>query len=226
MKILLAEDNTKLGKLIVHMLKKECHSIDWVLDGNDAIEYANASEYDLLILDWMLPGTDGVNVCKQLRAQGFARGVIMLTAKDALSDRIMGLDAGADDYVVKPFEFEELFARIRSLSRRVQHPLAETVIAVPPYTLKTEEHAIYRNDIVIPLTVREYQLMEMLMRHLGKPINREMLMSHIWGLDGDVTNNSLDALVKLLRKKLDKDPHIEVQNVRGVGYKLEVKNVL
>ncbi|MEB3102191.1 response regulator transcription factor [Ferviditalea candida] len=225
MRILLAEDDLKLGKLIVHMLKKQSHAADWVTDGREVADYADAGDYDLLILDWMLPGKDGVTICKELREAGYDKGILMLTARDALQDRVEGLDAGADDYLMKPFEFEELFARIRSLSRRVQMPLSESIIEIPPYTLNVNELTLYRSGEAVSLTVREFQLMETLMRRRGKVIPREALVSQIWGLDAEVTSNSLDALIKLLRKKLEPDPHIQIQNVRGVGYKLEVADV-
>ncbi|MEX2459730.1 MAG: response regulator transcription factor [Paenibacillaceae bacterium] len=225
MKILLAEDHVKLGKLIVHMLKKECHSVDWVLNGNDVLDYLATEDYDLLILDWMMPGKDGVIVCRELRASGYSKGILMLTARDTLGDRVEGLDAGADDYLMKPFEFPELFARIRSLSRRVQTSISESLMIIPPYTLNLNDHRLSRDGEPISLTVREFQLLEILMRNNGKVITRNVLLSRIWGLDAEVTINSLDALVKLLRRKLEKDSHFQIQNVRGVGYKLEVADV-
>lgn len=226
MRILLAEDDVRLGKLIVHMLKKECHTTDWVQDGEEALHYVSEAEYDLLILDWMIPGKDGVTVCKEIRARGFSKGIIMLTAKDELQDRVIGLDAGADDYLVKPFEFAELFARIRSLSRRIQNAIAEEKLQVGPYTLHLNEHALICDGEHIALTIREFQLLEILMRHRGKVISREILLAQIWGFDAEITNNSLDALVKLVRKKLEKHEGISIQNIRGVGYRLEVSHVL
>ena len=225
MKILLAEDDAKLGRLIVHMLKKECHSDDWVQDGDDAIDYASVDEYDLLVLDWMMPKKDGITVCRELRTNGFTRGILLLTARDSLQDRVIGLDAGADDYLLKPFEFPELFARIRSLARRVQNPVSDSCLYIPPYTLNLNDHSLFRNGEQVPLTVREFQLLEILMRNKGKVVSRDSLLSQIWGLDGDVTNNSLDALVKLLRKKLEMDSLIQILNVRSVGYKLEAADV-
>jgi DNA-binding response OmpR family regulator len=224
MNILLAEDDEKLGKLTVHMLRKECHTPDWVTNGLDALDYARTGNYDLVILDWLMPGKDGVSVCKELRATGFDKGIILLTARDALQDRVEGLDAGADDYLIKPFEFGELFARIRSLSRRSARSLSDSLIEISPYTLNLTEHVVYRDGEPLELTVKEYQLMEILMQNSGKVISRESLLSRIWGLDGEVTNNSLDSLVKLLRKKLEKDTRLQIRNVRGVGYRLEVSD--
>ncbi|MGO0061383.1 response regulator transcription factor [Brevibacillus fluminis] len=226
MKILLGEDDLRLGKLIVHMLKKECHTTDWAKNGEEVFDYLSGSDYNLVILDWMMPGKDGIQVCKELRASGYTKGILMLTAKDALQDRVMGLDAGADDYLVKPFEFEELFARIRSIARRIQHELTDNLLTVGPFTLDLNEHTFSRFGEQMPLTVREFQLLEILMRNKGRVVTREALLSHIWGYDADVTNNTLDAIVKLVRKKVNKDDHIFIQNIRGVGFKLEVDHVL
>ncbi|MEX1030318.1 MAG: response regulator transcription factor [Paenibacillaceae bacterium] len=225
MNILLAEDDQKLGQLILHMLRKEHHTADWVDNGQDALDYADAGDYDLLLLDWMMPRISGIDVCRELRSQGYNKGIIMLTAKDEMQDRIYGLDTGADDYVVKPFTFAELFARIRSVGRRMQSSLAEEVIDLPPYRLDMREHTLSHNQEQIPLTIREYQLLEILMKQPGKTIPRERLYSRIWGLDSDVTFNSLDALIKLLRKKLEQDVGITIRNIRGIGYKLEVGHV-
>ncbi|MDR0267254.1 response regulator transcription factor [Paenibacillus sp.] len=226
MKILLAEDDEKLGKLIVHMLQKEYHTVDWVQHGDEVEDYQNQGDYDLIILDWMLPGRYGDQICKELRNQGYHKGILMLTAKGTLQDRVDGLDAGADDYLMKPFEFAELFARVRSISRRVQTPMSEGIIAMGSFELNINNHTLKSNGELISLTVKEFQLLEILMRNRGRIIHRETLLTQIWGFDSEVTNNSLDALVKLTRKKLEEYPDINIRNIRGVGYKLEVCNVL
>lgn len=222
MRILLAEDDPRLGPLIVHMLKKECHTTDWVKNGEDALDYAVQTSYDLLILDWMMPLKDGVAVCKELRAQGYIGGILMLTAKDALQNRVEGLDAGADDYLVKPFEFAELFARIRSLSRRVQQPINEIQMTIGSFKLNLIDHTLLCGEEVVTLTIREFQLLELLMRNYGRVITREVILERIWGYEVEITSNTLDALVKLLRKKLEYCDHpLVIHNIRGVGYKLE-----
>ncbi len=226
MRILLAEDDLRLGPLIVHMLNKQGHTVDWVKDGVEALDYLTEVVYDLLIVDWMMPKMDGIALCKEQRNQGFHGGILLLTARDTVDNRVEGLDAGADDYLVKPFEFAELFARIRSLSRRITNPLCDQFLDVPPYQLNLTEHVLSCGQVSIPLTIREFQLMELLMRNQGKVLTRELLLDRIWGYDTQVTSNSLDALIKQLRKKLASDHlSMKIQNVRGLGYRLEVSNV-
>lgn len=226
MHILLAEDDVKLGPLVVHMLNKEGHTTDWVKDGIEAIDYIKSIHYDLIIVDWMMPRMDGTAVCRYLRTEAFNGGIIMLTAKDTIDDRVNGLDAGADDYIIKPFEFAELFARIRSLSRRVAQPVQDEWIEVHSYRLMLNEKTLVYDTKSIVLTIREFQLMELMMRNYGKILSRQLLIDRIWGFDADVNSNSLDALVKQLRKKLDCTlGPITLINVRGTGYTLEVPDV-
>lgn len=223
MRILLAEDDLRLGPLIVHMLNKEGHTTDWVQNGLEALDYISATSYDLLLLDWMMPLMDGVTLCRQLRKDAYAGGIILLTAKDTLNDRISGLDAGADDYVIKPFEFSELFARIRCISRRMVHTIQDEWIGLSPYRLLLNERSLQCNDEQVTLTTREFQLMELLMRNEGKVLPRSLLIERIWGYDSEVNSNTLDALVKQLRKKLDcTKGQMHINNVRGMGYKVEV----
>ncbi|GGJ62173.1 two-component system OmpR family response regulator [Anoxybacillus voinovskiensis] len=219
MKLLLAEDDLYLGELIVHMLKKKgADKVDWVQDGEDAYEYALASFYDVLILDWMLPGKDGVDVCKQLRKQGYSGAILMLTAKDAVQDRVQGLEAGADDYLVKPFEIDELVARLKALSRRTFVPIQEEVVRFKDFVLNRTSHTLHRGEKEILLTPREFQLLDLLLQNKGRVLTRETLLDRIWGYDADVSMKTIDATVKLLRKKLEEDI---IQTVRGVGYKIE-----
>jgi DNA-binding response OmpR family regulator len=168
----------------------------------------------------MLPGEDGLSVCKKLRKQGSQSGILFVTAKDGNHDIISGLDAGADDYIVKPFEFNELLARIRAISRRKGKPLEE-VISVGDITLNVHSHELKRNKTLIELTKKEYQLLEILMRNHGQIVTREVLFERLWGNESDVSENALDALVKLVRKKVDQpcNPSF-IQNVRGIGYKV------
>ncbi|MCL6587352.1 MAG: response regulator transcription factor [Anoxybacillus sp.] len=219
MKLLLAEDDLYLGELIVHMLKKKgADKVDWVQDGEDAYEYALASFYDVLILDWMLPSKDGVDVCKQLRKQGYSGAILMLTAKDAVQDRVQGLEAGADDYLVKPFEIDELVARLKALSRRTFVPIQEEVVRFKDFVLNRTSHTLHRGEKEILLTPREFQLLDLLLQNKGRVLTRETLLDRIWGYDADVSMKTIDATVKLLRKKLEEDI---IQTVRGVGYKIE-----
>lgn len=225
MKILFAEDDKRLGKLTYFMLEKEFSHVDWVENGEDAYEYASFTPYDVLILDWMMPKRDGIEVCQTLRKNGYQGAIIMLTAKDALEDKICGLDSGADDYLVKPFEFEELLARIRAVFRR-QSKVIEQVIRIHNLELHLESQLVYKNDQVINLTKKEYQLLELLMRNRKQVLTREQIIDYIWGLESCVSDNALDALVKLVRKKVDDEnqPSL-IQNIRGVGYKVSTEYV-
>ncbi|WCN36351.1 response regulator transcription factor [Aneurinibacillus uraniidurans] len=223
MYVLVAEDDQKLGKLITHMLKKEAHTVDWFDSGHDVVESVQASAYDAVILDWMMPGEDGVSICRRLRAAGYTGGILLLTARDELDDRVCGLDAGADDYLVKPFEFAELLARVRALARRTRTPLVADTIEAGGLVLHCTEHTLRQNDTVIQLTPREFQLMELLLRNRGQVVPRDVILERIWGYDADISSNTLDAFVRLLRKKIDTSgSHKLIQNVRGIGYRLEV----
>ncbi|HJV45743.1 MAG TPA: response regulator transcription factor [Bacillota bacterium] len=224
MYVLLAEDDRRLGKLIVHMLKQEFHTVDWVDNGKDAYEYALCSDYDVIVLDWMMPVMEGVQVCQKLRQRGYQSPILMLTAKDAVEDRVQGLDSGADDYLVKPFSFNELFARLRALSRRREVPITEDMIQVADLRLDRVSHKVWRDDQEIQLTTREYQLMELFMLNQGQILPRDVIIVRVWGYDTEVTSNALDAFIRLLRKKIELEgkPKL-IHNVRGVGYKLEVK---
>lgn len=219
MYILLAEDDVRLGKMVVHMLKKENHVVDWVQNGEDAYYFAKQTDYDLLILDWMMPIQEGTEVCRTLRNEGFSGAILMLTARDALEDRVTGLDLGADDYIVKPFEFSELFARIRALSRRATKPFQTEELSIGNLTLNLNGHSIKRGEKRIQLTNREFQLMELFMRNPNQILPRELIIERIWGLDADITSNNIDSFIRLLRKKLGDDGTL-IQNIRGVGYKL------
>ncbi|MBI0575767.1 response regulator transcription factor [Neobacillus cucumis] len=225
MKILLAEDDVRLGKLMNHMLKKEFYLVDWVKNGKEAYDQAVFSSYDVIILDWMLPIEDGLAVCKRLREKGISSGILFVTAKDANENIVSGLDAGADDYIVKPFEFNELLARIRAISRRKEKPL-EDAITIHDYNLNLHTHEFKRNASPIDLTKKEYQLLELLMRNQNQIMTRDVLFEKIWGLDGEVSDNALDALVKLVRKKIDVPgrPSL-IQNIRGIGYKVRNSHV-
>lgn len=225
MKILFAEDDKRLGKITYFMLQKEFSHVDWVENGEDAYNFASSTPYDVLILDWMMPKRNGIEVCNALRKNGHQEAIIILTAKDALEDKIQGLDSGADDYLVKPFQFEELLARIRAVFRR-QAKVIEQVINIQNLSLHIESQALYKNEEVINLTKKEYQLLELLMRNRKQILTREQIIDYVWGFEADVSDNALDALVKLVRKKIDdKNKPSFIQNVRGVGYKVSTEYV-
>ena len=226
MRVLLAEDDAKLGKLIKHMLEKEKIEVDWVLDGDMALEYALYSPYDVVILDWMMPGQTGLKVCQQLRTCGYQGAILMLTAKDAVEDRVLGLDTGADDYFVKPFEFVELLARLRALARRSSAKLQKDSVQVGSLCLNRATRSVSRGKEDIQLTSREFQLLDLLIQNQGMVIPREVILDRIWGLESNVSSNNLDAYVRLLRKKISlSDDDVVIHNVRGVGYKLGEQDV-
>jgi DNA-binding response OmpR family regulator len=225
-RILLAEDDGRLGNLVKHMLEKEGNQVEWVQRGDDVFDLAYYTAFDVLVLDWMMPGATGLQVCDRLRKRGYQGAVLMLTARDAVDDRVLGLDTGVDDYLVKPFEFAELKARLRALARRGVVPLQEEIVRTNGLVLNRTAHTVQRGVMEIQLTSREFQILDLLLQNSGRVVPREVIIDRIWGLDTEVTSNNLDAYVRLLRKKLD-SPFTKplLTNIRGVGYKLEVRDV-
>lgn len=223
MNILVAEDDLKLGELISYMLKKKAgYKVEWVTDGEEAYYYATNTHYDVLILDWMMPGGTGIEVCHRLRKEGYSGAILILTAKDALEDRIVGLDSGADDYLVKPFEIDELLARLRALSRRNYAPILEEEILISDMILNRTSQSIRGGDTEIQLSPREFQLVDFLIQNKGQVLPREIILERVWGFDSDVAMKTIDATVKLLRKKLDLLGKQDLlQSIRGVGYKFD-----
>lgn len=221
-RVLLAEDDMKLGKLINYMLMQNRVQVEWIQNGADIFEYAMYSEYDILILDWMMPNVTGIEACRQLRENGYERAILMLTAKDSLEDRVTGLDAGADDYLVKPFEFDELLARLRALSRRSTQKIQQEVVEIGSFTLNRTTKVLKKKNQVIQLSPREFQLFDLLSQNLGVVVPREIILDRIWGSERDITSNNIDSYMKILRKKLnDVDGSITIKTVRGIGYRLE-----
>ena len=222
MRILLAEDDQRLGKLIKYMLEQNHIQVEWVTDGSDIYDYAKFTDYDILVLDWMMPGESGVDACRRLRKDGYERAILMLTARDSVEDRVTGLDAGADDYLVKPFEFVELLARLRALGRRSTQKIQQDVVEVGGFTLNRTAKVLKKADQVIQLSPREFQIFDLLAQNLGIVVPRDIILDRIWGLESDVCSNNIDSYMKILRKKLDTgDGRTIIKTVRGVGYKLE-----
>ena len=222
MRVLLAEDDKRLGKLIKYMLEQNQIQVEWVTDGSDIYDYAKFTDYDILVLDWMMPGESGVDACRRLRKDGYERAILMLTARDSVEDRVTGLDAGADDYLVKPFEFAELLARLRALGRRSTQKIQQDIIEVGGYTLNRTAKVLKKDDQVIQLSPREFQIFDLLAQNLGIVVPRDIILDRIWGLESDVSSNNIDSYMKILRKKLDTgDGKNLIKTVRGVGYKLE-----
>ncbi|MGO0059676.1 response regulator transcription factor [Brevibacillus fluminis] len=223
MRVLLAEDQLVLGKIIAHMLKQRGgHDVTWVTDGQEAYNLIIDSYYDVLVLDWMMPQKDGVTLCKELREQGYSGAILLLTAKDTLEERIEGLDAGADDYLVKPFEHDELLARLRALSRRNFAPIQEDIIEVNGIRLNRSKQSITRDGEEIQLTGREFALLDLLVRNRGTVLTRDLIHDRIWGGDMEVASNSVDVYITMLRKKIDApNQKTLIRSIRGVGYVIE-----
>lgn len=225
MKILIAEDDSRLRKNIVHIIQKEFHQVTAVDNGQEALAYIQFDQFDLVILDWMMPGLSGLEVCKEARKNGYSGGILMLTAKDESSAMIQGLDAGADDYVIKPFKMEELLARIRAVLRRKDKPMSQ-VIQIDDLTLDINARALFKQNEEIVLTKNEFLLLEYLFINKGIVLTREQIYTHVWGFDHEMTNNNLDALVKLVRKKIDEGRQKSIiENIRGIGYKVRETHV-
>ena len=224
MRVLLAEDDNRLGKLIKYMLEQNDIQVEWVTNGEEIYEYAMYDEYDILVLDWMMPGETGVSACRRLRENGYEKAILILTAKDSVEDRVSGLDAGADDYLVKPFEFAELLARLRALARRSSQKIQQDIVQIGDFTLNRTAKVLKKKEQVIQLSPREFQIFDLLAQNIGIVVPRDIILDRIWGLESEVSSNNIDSYVKLIRKKLDLgDGKTMIHTIRGVGYKLEAE---
>ncbi len=220
MKILLVEDNKKLSDSLKSGLSSEGYAVDCLYNGEDAYNRISFSknDYDIVVLDRMLPGREGVEVCRMWREDGITVPVIMLTAMGATEDKVLGLDAGADDYLAKPFSFEELLARIKSLLRRPQ-TMIEDILRFEDIELDTKSHIVYQAGQKIELTLKEFMVLEYLMRNVHKVISRDTLYDHAWDFADNSFSNTVDVHIKNIRKKLHDEGTI-IQTIRGVGYKM------
>jgi two-component system, OmpR family, response regulator len=219
-RVLVVEDEVKLAALVRKALREEGMLADVAIKGEDALWMAAATPYDVMVLDVNLPGIDGFEVCHRLRADGVRTPILMLTARDGVDDRITGLNTGADDYVVKPFDFNELFARIRALARRgpVERGLTLTV---GDLSLDVATHVVKRADVEIELSTKELQLLEVFMRRPGQVLSRYDLLEGAWEMDYENRSNVVDVYVRYLREKVDRPFGIEtIETVRGSGYRL------
>ncbi len=220
MKILVVEDEERVAHFIQKGLKEEGHAVDVAHDGEDGEFLAEVNDYDLIILDLMLPKKNGITVCRELRARGVNTPVLMLTARDAVEDKVRGLDAGADDYLVKPFDFAELLARVRALLRR-QSESKSPVLKVADLELDPISRRVTRAGKPIRLTTKEYALLEYLMRNAGKVLSRTLIGEHVWDMNFDPESNVIDVYISHLRRKIDKgfEPPL-LHTIRGQGYLL------
>lgn len=222
MRLLVAEDEKNLNKLISKKLTAEGYSVDSCFDGEEAMDYLSMASYDGALFDVMMPKTDGFTLLKQMRARGDMTPVLFLTARDAIEDRVCGLDLGASDYLVKPFSFEELLARIRVLTRKsAVSPSAGSIYRLADLTLDTASRQVTRGGRTISLSAREFALLEYLIRNQGLVLSREKIENNLWNFDYEGGTNVVDVYIRYLRKKIDEDfsPKL-IHTVRGVGYVL------
>jgi len=220
--ILVIEDERRLASLVRRALQEEGHKVEVSNDGAEGLDMAEATGYDLLVLDLMLPHLDGVEICRRLRSTGSDVRILMLTARDAVEDRVAGLEAGADDYLVKPFSFTELIARVRALARRQIQPQVEIELASGDLVLDLQRREARRDGRTIELTAKEFQLLEYLMRNAGHVMTRTQILDQVWGYNLDSFSNVVDIYVHYLRNKIDRDfPEPLIRTVRGVGYSLK-----
>jgi DNA-binding response OmpR family regulator len=220
MRVLLVEDEARLAAFLAKGLREHSFAVDIAGDGEAALYYAAVNEYDLVILDIMLPVKDGFAVCKELRTEGFRQPILMLTARDSVNDRVTGLDSGADDYLSKPFDFKELLARMRALLRRPREVLPPA-IRVADLTLDTSNHAVNRGGKNISLTAKEYALLEFLVLKRNRVVNREQIAQHVWDDSFDPCSNIIDVYVRRLRSKIDEGfSTCLIHTRRGEGYML------
>lgn len=221
-RLLLVEDQAKIASFIKRGLEEEHYAVDVVANGEDALAMRDVTAYDLLILDIMLPGIDGLDVCRQLRRRRDAVPILMLTARSSIEDRVSGLDTGADDYLAKPFAFAELLARVRALLRR-QDAVKSALLQVADLTLDTASHEVSRAGRTVDLASKEYAVLEYLMRRAGQVVTRTMLLEAVWDYDFDPGSNVVDVYIRYLRRKMD-DPYPVklLETVRGSGYRLRI----
>lgn len=222
MKVLVIEDEHKIAQSIKRGLESENFIVDIAFDGTTGLDLAVAEEYDVIILDRLLPGVDGITIAKNLRKNSNHTPILMLTAKGQIEDRVEGLNSGADDYLSKPFAFSELVARIRALIRRPKE-FKNPILTIGDLTLHTQTYEVKRSGISINLTSKEYSLLEYLMRNKEKIITKDQIINHVWSYDDDVLPNTVEVWILHLRKKIDKAfPHNKplIHTVRGFGYKL------
>jgi heavy metal response regulator len=218
MRILVVEDDPRIAGFIKKGLTEEQYAVDVCYDGQDGAFWAAANEYDVIILDIMLPKKDGISVCQELRAQGMTTPILMLTAKDTVEDKIRGLDVGADDYLAKPFSFGELLARIRSLLRRSQHYKTQT-LKIADLELDPVAHKVTRASQEISLTGKEYALLEYLLRNQGRVMTETNIVEHVWDMNYEPGTNVVNVYIHHLRSKIDKDFATKlIHTIRGVGY--------
>lgn len=220
MRILVVEDEEKVASFLRRALEEAGYAVDVAHDGQTGLNFARAADYDLLVLDYLLPKMSGLELCRALRAEGRDAPILMVTARDALEDKVAGLDAGADDYLTKPFSIDELLARARALLRR-RGGRGPSILTVDDLTLDPQTRQAQRGERTLDLSAREYALLDYLMRNARRPVTRAMIAEHVWGFDFDNGSNVIDVYVSYLRSKIDRDEtHKLIRTLRHVGYQL------
>ncbi|WP_374123032.1 response regulator transcription factor [Leptotrichia hongkongensis] len=227
MRILVIEDEKNLNDIIVKKLVLEKYCVDSCFNGNDALDYIFSVEYDVIVSDIMLPGIDGFEILRRIREKEIKTPVLLLTARDGIEDRVKGLDYGADDYLVKPFAFDELMARIRVLLRRnpsSSNSNASNIFSIANLTVNCNSHDVFRDKMPIKLSTREFTILEYMIRNKERVLSREQIEQHIWNYDYEGGTNVIDVYIRYLRRKIDKDfePKL-IHTIRGVGYVLKAE---
>lgn len=222
MRALVVEDEPKIARSLKKGLEAETFSVDIVEDGDSALSYGRSDEYDIILLDWMLPGSmDGQAVCEALRAEGVKTPILMLTARDATEHKVTGLNSGADDYLAKPFDFDELIARLYALLRRPRNLLGKHLVAGDVALDPVKKTVTYKQD-VLDLTAKEFALLEYLMRHVGTIVSKDELIKHLWSDDDDVLPNTVEVYIGYLRNKIDRAYAVDfIITKRGFGYLIQ-----
>ncbi len=222
MRVLIVEDQSNVSNYVKRALEEQGYAVDLARTGPEALDWAEVVEFDLIVLDIMLPEMDGISVCRRLRSQGNQAAILMLTARDTVDDRVTGLDAGADDYLVKPFELKELLARLRALARR--RTAKTSTLRVANLSLDTRTRVVMRSNALIPLTAKEYAVLECLMREPGRILTRTEIAESVWNYDVYNQSNVVDVYIRNLRRKID-DPFDQklIHTVRGAGYRLSAQ---
>ena len=227
MRILVVEDEKKINDIIVKTLKQEKYGVDSCFDGEEALDYIFSVEYDIILLDIMLPKKNGFEVMESMRKKGIKTPVLFLTARDQIEDRVKGLDLGADDYLVKPFAFEELLARIRVVLRKnsVSGEDSGNILKIANLTVDCNKHEVFRDEISIKLSAKQFSILEYMMRNKGRVVSKEKIEEHVWDFDYEGGSNIVEVYIKFLRKKIDNDfsPKL-IHTIRRVGYVLKVEN--
>lgn len=223
MRILVCEDQKDLNKITVKHLTAEGYSVDGCYDGQEALDFLDMANYDAVVLDIMMPKKDGISVLKEMRRAGNNTPVIFLTAKDSIEDRVKGLDLGADDYLIKPFSFDELLARIRAITRKSSGN-SSNIFTVADLTLDVTAHTVFRAGKEVSLSAKEFSLLEYMLRNKGRVLTRSMIENNIWNFDYEGGTNAVDVYIRYLRKKIDDDfePKL-IHTIRGSGYVLKEK---